>query len=75
VLIMNQHNTNALARSAAHRRFRINSVTSGHIATDLNGHVGTRTVEGGARAVVEFAMLPADSPNGAFFNEEDALPG
>jgi NAD(P)-dependent dehydrogenase (short-subunit alcohol dehydrogenase family) len=75
VLIMTQHNANALARSAARRHFRINSVTPEHIATDLNGHIGTRTVERGARAVVEFAMLPADGPNGAFFNEEDALPG
>lgn len=75
VLIMTQHNANALARSAAPQHFRINSVTPRHIATDLDGHIGTRTVERGARAVVEFAMLPADSPNGAFFNEEDALPG
>jgi hypothetical protein len=72
---MTQHNANALARSAARRHFRINSVTPEHIATDLNGHIGTRTVERGARAVVEFAMLPGDGPNGAFFNEEDALPG
>ena len=50
-------------------------MTPGHIATDLNGHIGTRTVERGARAVVEFAMLPGDGPNGAFFNEEDALAG
>jgi hypothetical protein len=47
----------------------------GRIAADLNGHFGRRTVERGARALVEFAMLPADGPNGAFFNEEDALPG
>ena len=51
------------------------TVTPGHIATDLNGHIGTRTVERGARAVVEFAMLPGDGPNGASFNEEDALAG
>jgi hypothetical protein len=70
---MTQHN--ALARSAAHRHFRINSVTPRHIATDLNGHIGTRTVEWGARAVVEFAMLPEDGPNGAFFNEEDRFRG
>jgi hypothetical protein len=25
--------------------------------------------------VVEFAMVPADGPNGAFFNEDDALRG
>jgi hypothetical protein len=48
-------------------------VTPGHIATDHDGHIGT--VERDARAVVEFAMLPADGPNSAFFNEEDALPG
>jgi hypothetical protein len=42
---MTQHSANALARSAAHRHFRIDSVTPGDIATDLNGHIGTRTVE------------------------------
>ena len=70
---MTQHKPNALTRSAAHRHFRINSVMPGHIAADLDGHIGT--VERGARAVVEFAVLPADGPNGAFFNEEDALAG
>ena len=65
----------APALSHQNRHFRINSVTPEHLATDLNGHIGTRTVERGARAVVEFAMLPVDGPNGAFFNEDDALAG
>jgi len=41
--MMTQHYANAFERSAVHRHFRINSVTPGHIATDLNGHTGTWT--------------------------------
>jgi NAD(P)-dependent dehydrogenase (short-subunit alcohol dehydrogenase family) len=74
VLMMTQHYANAFQRSEAHRQIRINSVTPGHIATDLNGHAGTRTVEQGARVVVEFATLPKDGPNGGFFNEDGPLP-
>ena len=74
VLMLTQHYANAFERSEAHRQIRINSVTPGHIATDLNGHAGTRTAEQGARVVVEFATIPDDGPNGGFFNEDGSLP-
>ncbi|MCA6111194.1 SDR family NAD(P)-dependent oxidoreductase [Bradyrhizobium cenepequi] len=74
LLMMTQHYANAFQRSEAHQHFRINSVTPGHIATDLNGHAGTRTVEQGARVVVEFATIADDGPSGGFFNEDGPLP-
>lgn len=39
------------------------------MATDLNGHQGTRTVEEGARVVVDLATLDKDGPTGGFFDE------
>jgi NAD(P)-dependent dehydrogenase (short-subunit alcohol dehydrogenase family) len=42
--------------------------------TDLNGHQGTRTVEEGARVVVELATLPDDGPSGGFFNDDGPVP-
>ena len=74
ILMLTQHYAHAFQRSAAHRHIRINSVTPGHIATDLNGHAGTRTVEQGARVVLTFATLPDDGPDGGFFNEDGPLP-
>jgi NAD(P)-dependent dehydrogenase (short-subunit alcohol dehydrogenase family) len=74
MLMMTQHYANAFQRSDAHRLIRINSVTPGHIATDLNGHAGARTVEQGAHVVVQFATIPEDGPNGGFFNEDGPVP-
>ncbi|WIA54527.1 SDR family oxidoreductase [Sphingobium sp. WTD-1] len=74
ILMLTQHYAHAFQRSAEHQHIRINSVTPGHIATDLNGHAGTRTVEQGARVVMTFATLPDDGPNGGFFNEDGPLP-
>lgn len=65
---------NAFRRSATHAHIKINAATPGHIATDLNGHAGTRTVEQGARVVIELATLPDDGPSGGFFNDDGAVP-
>lgn len=74
LLMMTQHYANAFARSEGHRHFRINCVTPGHIATDLNGHAGTRTAEQGARVVVAYALAGEDGPSGGFFNEDGPVP-
>jgi NAD(P)-dependent dehydrogenase (short-subunit alcohol dehydrogenase family) len=37
-------------------------------------HMGTRSVEQGARAAVRLATLPADGPTGGFFDEGGRLP-
>ena len=59
----------AFRRDPAYSHFRINSVTPGYIATDLNNHEGNRTVEQGARIVVEMATLGPEGPSGGFFND------
>jgi len=65
---------NAFRRSPDHRHIKINTATPGHIATDLNGHAGTRTVEQGAKVVVDLAMLSDDGPSGGFFNDDGVVP-
>jgi NAD(P)-dependent dehydrogenase (short-subunit alcohol dehydrogenase family) len=55
-------------------RAKINSATPGYVATDLTGHRGTRTVEQGARIIVDLATLPDDGPTGGFFNDEGPVP-
>lgn len=53
---------------------KINAVTPGYTATDLNGFNGVRTTEEGARAAVQWATAPADAPTGHFFDDEGPLP-
>ncbi len=56
---------------AGRRGFKINSVTPGYTATDLNGFSGTQTVEQGAKSIVKFATLDQDGPTGKFFREKE----
>ncbi|GHO60450.1 SDR family oxidoreductase [Ktedonobacter robiniae] len=46
---------------------KVNSVSPGYVATDLNGHSGHLTTEQGAKAPISYATLPADGPTGGFF--------
>lgn len=68
------HYALAFARRPEWRHLKVNAVTPGHIATDLNGHSGPRTAAEGARVVVDLALLPEDGPSGGFFNEDGPLP-
>ena len=69
---------NALTIQFAHELrdtpIKVNSADPGYVATDLNNHRGTRTVEQGARAAVKLATLPADGPTGGFFDEDGVVP-
>lgn len=56
------------------RHIKINSGTPGYTATDMNEGQGTRTVEQGARIIVELALLPDDGPSGGFFNDDGPIP-
>jgi NAD(P)-dependent dehydrogenase (short-subunit alcohol dehydrogenase family) len=47
---------------------KVNAVSPGFTKTNLNGYAGTETVEQGARAAVQAALLGADGPTGTFFN-------
>jgi NAD(P)-dependent dehydrogenase (short-subunit alcohol dehydrogenase family) len=52
---------------------KVNSVSPGYVATDLNGHSGYLTTEQGAKAPVAYATLPADGPTGGFFGADGQI--
>lgn len=52
---------------------KINSVTPGYCATDLNNHSGPRTPEQGAQIAVNLATIGVDGPNGGFFDENGVV--
>ncbi len=52
----------------------MNNACPGHVATDLNGLSGTRTVAEGARVAIRLAPLPDDGPTGGLFDDEGPVP-
>jgi NAD(P)-dependent dehydrogenase (short-subunit alcohol dehydrogenase family) len=52
---------------------KVNSVSPGYVATDLNGHSGYLSTEQGAKAPVAYATLPADGPTGGFFGADGQI--
>lgn len=58
----------------AYPRFRINTVTPGYTATDLNDYQGTKTVEEGVEIIVRMACLGIDGPTATFVDADGALP-
>ena len=50
--------------------FKINSVSPGYTATDLNQYRGTQSVEQGASVIVKYATLDKNGETGKFYNEE-----
>lgn len=65
---------NAFRADPALADAKVNAVTPGYVATDLNGFQGVRTTEQGARASVQFATLGVDGPSGGFFDDEGPMP-
>jgi len=53
---------------------KVNAACPGYVATDLNGHRGTRTPADGAAIAVRLATLPPDGPTGGFFDDAGAVP-
>lgn len=49
---------------------KVNAVTPGFVATDLNNFRGVRTTEEGARASVHWATVGDDAETGGFFDDE-----
>ncbi|MBO2447349.1 SDR family oxidoreductase [Actinomadura barringtoniae] len=64
----------AFAQDPELAHIKVNSATPGYVATDINGHRGVRTVEEGARAIIDLATLGADGPTGGFFNDKGPVP-
>jgi NAD(P)-dependent dehydrogenase (short-subunit alcohol dehydrogenase family) len=52
----------------------VNAGCPGYVATDLNGHRGTRTPEQGAAVFLQLATLPDGGPSGTFRDDTGALP-
>lgn len=63
-----------LAHELRNTKFRINSVTPGFTATDLNGFTGFKTPAQGAKPIVRTAIMGPDGPSGKFFKEEGEVP-
>ncbi|UAY56928.1 SDR family oxidoreductase [Arachidicoccus terrestris] len=63
-----------LAGQLRHTRFKINSVTPGYTATNLNNYQGVKTPAEGARVIVEYATLTSDGPSGGFFGQQGTIP-
>jgi NAD(P)-dependent dehydrogenase (short-subunit alcohol dehydrogenase family) len=53
---------------------KVNAVSPGFVATNLNNFAGTRTVEEGARAPVRLALLDANGPTGTFSDDDGPQP-
>ena len=52
---------------------KVNSVSPGIVATDLNGYHGYLTAEQGAKVPVIYATLPIDGPTGGFFGADGQI--
>jgi len=53
---------------------KVNAGTPGFVATALNNYAGTRSVDQGARVIVDLATLADDGPTGGFFNDQGPVP-
>jgi NAD(P)-dependent dehydrogenase (short-subunit alcohol dehydrogenase family) len=62
--------TVSLANQLRHTKFRINSVTPGFTATDLNNFKGPQSVEAGASHIVKYATIGPEGPTGKFLRDD-----
>ena len=62
------------AKELAGTGILVNAGCPGFVATDLNGHRGTRTPEQGAAIFLELATLPDDGPSGTFRDDTGIQP-
>ena len=53
---------------------RVNAVDPGYTATDFNSHRGVKTVEQGAEAIVQMALLDGSGPTGSYVDDEGTVP-
>ena len=62
-----------LANELKNTNFRVNSVTPGYTATDLNQHQGLKTVAEGARPIVRVATQSDELVTGKFYQDAGEL--
>uniref|UniRef100_UPI000A3D2A37 SDR family NAD(P)-dependent oxidoreductase n=1 Tax=Streptomyces recifensis TaxID=67355 RepID=UPI000A3D2A37 len=62
------------ARQLAGSGVLVNAMCPGLVATDFNGHAGSRTPEQGAATAIRLATLPDDGPSGSFFEDAGVVP-
>jgi NAD(P)-dependent dehydrogenase (short-subunit alcohol dehydrogenase family) len=62
------------AKELAGTGILVNAGCPGYVATDLNGHRGTRTPEQGAAVFLQLATLPDDGPTGTFRDDTSIQP-
>lgn len=63
-----------LARDLKDTSVKVNAITPGHCATDINGHTGARSAEQGAVAAVQLATIGDDGPTGGLFDKNGSVP-
>jgi NAD(P)-dependent dehydrogenase (short-subunit alcohol dehydrogenase family) len=66
--------TRVLASELRDTNILINSMSPGHIRTDMGGPQAPRSVEQGADTAVWLALLPDGGPSGQFFFEREVIP-
>lgn len=67
--------TIALAHTLSGTNVRVNSITPGYTATDLNGfHQAAKKVKQGAKVIVDLATQQLPGTSGKFFGEEGEMP-
>jgi NAD(P)-dependent dehydrogenase (short-subunit alcohol dehydrogenase family) len=60
---------NAFRRHPSHSHIKIDAATPGHIATDVNGYAGTRTVKQSAKSSWTWRHFPTAAPAGAILTK------
>jgi NAD(P)-dependent dehydrogenase (short-subunit alcohol dehydrogenase family) len=64
---------NAFRDNPETSHIKINAVTPGYVATDLNAFKGVRSTEQGAQAAVYWATIGADGASGGFFDDRGSV--
>lgn len=62
------------AKELSDTSIKINSACPGWVKTDLGSDQAPRTVDKGARIIVELATLSEEAPSGGFFDENGVVP-
>ena len=62
-----------LAAELENTPFKVNSITPGFAATNLNDYAGTQSPEEAAKVIVDYAKIDENGPTGKFYDENGEL--